>query len=586
MTALLAVAVVCPLFLAALLFVRGALGTAARALAPWAALPVLLLALFPAAYGPLALRWLQTGALLELDAVGRIFLIVAAALWTAAGVYARGYIPEEERRRYFLFHLAAMSGNLALPLAADAVTFFLAFALMTFAAFGLVVHTDDAPAWRAGRAYIVLAVVGEAFLLVGLVLAVGAAGTTALADIPAAVAASPHRNTLLAALLIGFGIKAGAVPLHVWLPLAHPVAPVPASAVLSGAMIKAGLLGWLRFLPLGEAALPEWGTFVIVLGAVAAFFGVAIGMVQREPKTVLAYSSVSQMGVLNVGIGIALAAPQAYPAAVAAVTLYAAHHGLAKGALFLGAGMARKAGSGSRGKAVRAALLLPALAVAGAPLTSGSAAKGELKTLVPFSPDPWPLWLEWMLPLSAFATTLLMARFLALVSRAAEDAPEGRLARRLWVPWAGLLAGVLTAVWLMPRGYPVGGSVAPSPGFDTLLLDVLPIVAGLLVFRLLSARLDGVPVREDDVRHWLAPGDLLNPLERGMAHLASRWTPPAPRGPDPVTVIASRWYRIYAESARSDLSLRLEVSMTRWPAAMIIVLLMIAIFAVAMARSG
>lgn len=84
-----------------------------------------------------------------------------------------------------------------------------------------------------------------------------------LADVPAAVAASPLRNELIVLLLVSLGIKAGLVPLHVWLPLAHPVAPTPASAVLSGAMIKAGLLGWLRFIPFGLAAWPEAGHALI-----------------------------------------------------------------------------------------------------------------------------------------------------------------------------------------------------------------------------------------------------------------------------------------------------------------------------------
>ena len=97
-------------------------------------------------------------------------------------------------------------------------------------------------------------------------------------------------------MAFGFGIKAGALALHFWLPLAHPAAPVPASAVLSGAMIKAGLLGWLRFLPLGYAALPAAGLGLVGVGLAAALIGAAAGALQRNPKTVLAWSSVARWG--------------------------------------------------------------------------------------------------------------------------------------------------------------------------------------------------------------------------------------------------------------------------------------------------
>jgi len=210
---------------------------------------------------------------------------------------------------------------------------------MTFAAYGVIVHVGSAPARRAGKVYIIMALLGEALLICALLLATAAAGGTDLRQIPAAVAASPLRNLIIALVLTGFGVKAGAVPLHLWHPLAHPVAPTPASAVLSGGMIKAGLLGWLRFLHLGEVVLPEWGALCIAVGLATASYGVVVGLTQDEPKTVLAYSSVSQMGFMLTGIGIGLSAPVAWPAALSAVLLYALHHGLAKGALFLGVGV-------------------------------------------------------------------------------------------------------------------------------------------------------------------------------------------------------------------------------------------------------
>jgi hypothetical protein len=129
-------------------------------------------------------------------------------------------------------------------------------------------------------------------------------------------------------------------------------------------MIKAGLIGWLRVLPIGEVALPGWATLVITLGLLTALGGVAVGLTQRNPKANLAYSSVSQMGLMMVLVGVALAVPDGAELSVAAAGVYALHHGLAKGALFLGVGHGGSRpprcpgrsvrGTGSAGRGVRA----------------------------------------------------------------------------------------------------------------------------------------------------------------------------------------------------------------------------------------
>ena len=103
-------------------------------------------------------------------------------------------------------------------------------------------------------------------------------------------------------LILGFGLKMGLVPLHVWMPLAHPVAPIPASAVLSGIIVKAGVIGLIRFLPL-EVPSPDWGMALVGLGLLTAFYGVLVGLTQPHAKTILAYSTVSQMGVVAAVLG-------------------------------------------------------------------------------------------------------------------------------------------------------------------------------------------------------------------------------------------------------------------------------------------
>ena len=187
--------------------------------------------------------------------------------------------------------------------------------------------------------YLALAMLGEVLIFTGFVFLTVSGGTTQIAELHRGVFSQPA----LLLLLVGFGIKAGALSLHFWLPLAHPAAPVPASAVLSGAMLKAGLLGWIRFLPLGEAAMPLSGFTLISAGLGAAVLGTFVGVVQKNPKTVLAYSSISQMGIITTGIGIGALRPESWLDIQWAVLIYATHHALAKGALFLGVGPAHAA---------------------------------------------------------------------------------------------------------------------------------------------------------------------------------------------------------------------------------------------------
>lgn len=270
-------------------------------LAPWAPLAGLMLALTAPADPHLDLL----GTSLGLDDTGRLFLLFTALVWLLAGWFAHGWLRDDAgKHRFWAFFLAAQAGNIGVCLALDAASFYLLFALMTFAAYGLVVHSGTVEALRAGRMYLTMAVLGEALLVAGMLLAVDAADTHRLADL----AASPLAGPAAVLLIAGFGIKVGVPLLHMWLPLAHPVAPVPASAVLSGVMLKAGLLGWLRFLPLGTHALPEAGAVLMVAELAAMFLGVGAGLAQRNPKVLLAYSSVSQMGFMTLGVGAGLAA--------------------------------------------------------------------------------------------------------------------------------------------------------------------------------------------------------------------------------------------------------------------------------------
>ena len=570
----------------------------AVALAPWAALPALGLALLKLLdrSGSIAVGWegISTGLRLELDGTGGAFLLLTSLLWVAAGVFARSYHRVDEGRdRFFAFFAMTMAGNLAVVLAGDVLSFYLAFAVMTFSAYGLVVHQRDAAAMRAGRVYIMLALAGEAALLMG-IFSLGAAaggqvgfgaelaagwevlggggaqgvdaadGIGAGANTTGVSGAGPFGSAPLVALLlvIGFGVKAGIVPLHVWLPLAHPVAPTAASALLSGAMIKAGLLGWVRFLP-EDQAIPLLGGALVGIGAFGALYGVLVGLAQDDPKTVLAYSSVSQMGSMAIGVGVLLLAPALSVVVLPVVALYALHHGLAKGALFLSVGVAGwKPRDGAEESSpdrrppawwpasVLIMAALPALALTGAPLTSGAGAKTALKGVLGELGGVWYAVLDPFLLIAAAGTTLLMIRFLVTLRGAmeADEMPdavrEGEKARDpagegsgenlhhdlhstlyrkrphslpwgLILPWAALSILVAAGGWWIPHAvdFPPGTELPSSLSEFLSLLGPVLIGGGVGAATVWRPTLAG---RWATLR--IPPGDLLD-----LPAIPTRW---------------------------------------------------------------
>jgi formate hydrogenlyase subunit 3/multisubunit Na+/H+ antiporter MnhD subunit len=394
---------------------------------------------------------------LALDPSGAILLGVAALLWMTAGAYAaRSLLDDPKAARFAEWWLPTLAGSLGVFVTADLFGFYVAFALASLPAWGLVVHDETARARRAGAIYLALAVVAEICLLLAFaLLAAEAPGDTlAVRDVVASLPGAPGRHFTIALLLAGFGLKAGLVPLHVWLPLAHPAAPAPASAVLSGAIVKAGVIGLVRFLP-PDPALAGWGAMLVAGGLFTAFYAVAVGVTQANPKTVLAYSTVSQMGGVAAILGMGLATGDS--AAVPAATLVAAHHALVKGALFLAAGVT--AAASARSVWVGGPALVLSLALGGLPLTGGAVAKLAAKG--PMGEG----WAATLATLSAAATTLLMLHFLRRLDAARPREGPPRAPAGLLAPWLAAAAGALAVPWLLAptlTGVGVADTLTPA----------------------------------------------------------------------------------------------------------------------------
>ena len=545
-----------------------------RTLAIWAALPILLL-VFLSDSPEVDFGWLIPGARLGIDAIAQVLLPVTAGLWLAAGIFAAHYLPRGRRQRhFFVWFLLAMTGNFLLLAALDVVTFYLGFALMSFSAYGLVVYAGDARARHAGRYYMAMVVVGEICVLSAVLMlaSYGAVDYQSLhVLLPDQVRA--RTNLVTGLLLIGFGIKVGVFGLHFWLPLAHPVAPAPASAVLSGAMIKAGMVAWMRLLPLGYFALEAWGLLLVVIGLVTAFYAVLVGLLQREAKTVLAYSSVSQMGILTLAIGVGLMFPEFWPLLMPAMLIFITHHSLIKGGLFLSAGLVNHPLRPAMARLTMAVMVLGALALAGGALTSGMVAKTGLKQVLGDLPSGWSAWLPLALTLSSLATATLMLRFLMVAwprsDRQADAAPVA-------LAWVLVILSAVALLWPWLLADQAVRVYAVSPG--ALWAASWPLLlAATVVFSVWSLNRRGVlpdlPI--------VPAGDLGIVLERFVL-AAGQWLnglacDTLPRMRATIAALTGRLVRMGLDSV-ADLNPDEVRSMT-WTATATLLLLLAVVFA-------
>jgi hydrogenase-4 component B len=280
-----------------------------------------------------------------LDPLSAFFLVPVLALSALAAIYGRGYLSSDtDSRRVavsWLFFNGLCAAMIAVTLARNGLLFLVAWEAMSLCAFALVSFEHErAETRRAGWIYLVASHAGTAALL-ALFIAVGAEFWDGRG---AALAASgPSAGTILALALLGFGVKAGVVPLHVWLPEAHAVAPSHVSALMSGAMVKLGYYGLLRVVFALGGAPAEFGTLLAALGLVGALLGIALSLWQRDLKRALAHSSVENLGLVGFGLGLGLVGAARGDRTLAVLGLGAGlfhvwSHAAMKGLLFFSAG--------------------------------------------------------------------------------------------------------------------------------------------------------------------------------------------------------------------------------------------------------
>jgi len=470
--------------------------------------------------------WALLGVALGAEAWLQPFVILTALGWSAAGLFALDRV-EGDARRFWQGWTASLAGMVLALFAQTLVTFYLGYVVVSLAAYLLIVHVRTEQAWRAGRIYLLLALVGEAAIISGAT----SFGNVAL-PLVSTSAEAPAAEAARWLLLVGFAAKLGIVPLHMWLPLAHPIAPVPASAILSGVIVKAGLLGWLKLAPPQGPEALTGASVLVAIGLVTAFAGVLLGLTQAKLKTVLAYSTISQMGLVLVGFA-AFSMQPADDRWLAALGLLALHHGLTKGSLFLACGCAPGAS-----RARQLLLALPALSLAAAPLTTGFLAKAWLKRGVAAGIElgHLPGVTEALLSLTSTATALLMWRLWVLAQRE-RDAAAG-----VHPAWPLLTLLALSVPWLWASH--VGLLVTPTVESVWAAIWPLLVAAGIVTA---AARLGRPGVR-------LPEGDVVVLFERAAARVpAPPLAEPQPAGR--ATQHRAAWGRVVGalESAQRDI---------------------------------
>lgn len=283
------------------------------------------------------------GLSFTLEGFRAVYGCVAAFMWMISAVLSREYfIHRRNRNRFYLFLLWTQGATMGVFLSADLYTAFIFFEIMSFTSYVWVAQEESRPALKAAGTYLAVAVLGGLVMLMGIFLLYHQLGTLAIEELAQAAADCPDKRLLYVAgccILVGFGAKAGAFPLHIWLPKAHPVAPAPASALLSGILTKAGIYGVLILSSTLFLRDATWGALILTLGVITMFGGALLAVFSVDLKHTLACSSMSQIGFILVGIGMQGLLREENALAVHGTLLHMVNHSLIKLVLFLAAGV-------------------------------------------------------------------------------------------------------------------------------------------------------------------------------------------------------------------------------------------------------
>ncbi|MBO4846443.1 MAG: NADH dehydrogenase [Lachnospiraceae bacterium] len=329
------------------------------------------------------------GLCFRMDGFRILYVCIATFMWLMSMSFSREYMAHYSNKlRYYIFSILTYVATVGVFVSADLITTFLFFEIMSFTSYVWVVQDERKESLKAGETYLAIAVMGGLVMLMGLMMLYNLTGTLRIDALNSAI--QPYLGTKElyvtgCLILFGFGAKAGAFPLHIWLPKAHPVAPAPASALLSGVLTKAGIFGVLVISCEIFAKDVKWGTLILGIGVITMFLGAVLALFSVDLKRTLACSSVSQIGFILVGIGMQDLLANENMLAVRGTLLHMVNHSMIKLCLFMAAGVVYMnlhaldlneiRGFGRKKPLFKGIFLMGALGIGGIPLFNGYISK-------------------------------------------------------------------------------------------------------------------------------------------------------------------------------------------------------------------
>lgn len=318
-----------------------------------------------------------------------LYCVIAVFMWGMTTLFSKEYMAHYQNKfRYYMFTLLTFIATVGVFLSADLYTTFVFFEMMSLTSYVWVVQDEKKEALRAGATYLAIAIIGGLVMLMGIFMLYHAIGTLEISQILPLCREYENKTYLYVAgscMLFGFGAKAGAFPLHIWLPKAHPAAPAPASALLSGILTKTGIFGIIILTCCMFAADVRWGTLILIIGTVTMFLGALLALYSINIKRTLACSSISQIGFILVGVGMQNMFEEVNGYAVRGTILHMVNHSVFKLVLFMVAGVIYMnlhkldlneiRGFGRRKPLLMFIYLMGALGIGGIPLWSGYVSK-------------------------------------------------------------------------------------------------------------------------------------------------------------------------------------------------------------------
>ena len=425
------------------------------------------------------------GLTLKLDGFRSLYALVASFMWLMTGLMSPEYFAHyKNRTRYYLFNQITLMATLGVFMSNDLYTTFIFFEIMSLASYPWVAHDENAGAMGAAGTYLAIAVFGGMVTLMGLFMAWNRIGSLSF---DALTAARGRADMILpsALILVGFGAKAGLFPLHIWLPQAHPVAPAPASALLSGVLTKTGVFGMLVICLRPMLGCLPFGNVMLALGLITMALGAVLALLSTNLKRILACSSMSQIGYITVGVAMAMLLGEEGHVPASGAVMHMVNHSVLKLTLFMAAGVVYMnlhrlelndlRGFGRGKPLLHAAFLLGALGLAGVPLFNGYLGKTLIhEGILEYAHELGHFGIynicEWIFLCAAGVTTGYMLKiYIALFwqknpTRQAEyDALNGRYMNRrtafalcaamVWIPVLGMFPAILEGVSRMCSGF-------------------------------------------------------------------------------------------------------------------------------------